>query len=90
MEKIKMNNVTFIEVAKMYTLIQFTNLLGDEEKELQIYEQEVENLSKKLVEKGLTNKQVQFIKDKAMENFMCGYADAYLHDIVDTCNIGTL
>lgn len=82
-----MNNVTFIEVAKMYTLIQFINLLEDEEKELQIYEQEVENLSKKLVEKGLTNKQVQFIKDKAMENFMCGYADAYLHDIITSCNI---
>lgn len=80
-----MNNVTFVEVAKMYSLIQFTNLFEDEEEEKKIYEDELKILSEKLIEKGLSSETIQTIREKAMENFE--YADAYLYDIITSCNI---
>ena len=58
-----------MDVIGIYSLQQFINLFEDEEEEKKIYEEELKNLSKKLIKKGLSSETIQTIREKAMENF---------------------
>lgn len=85
MEKIKLKKSLLMDVIGIYSLQQFINLFEDDEEEKKIYEDELKILSEKLIEKGLSSETIQTIREKAMENFE--YADAYLYDIITSCNI---
>lgn len=85
MEKLELKKSLLMDVIGIYSLQQFINLFEDDEEEKKIYEDELKILSGKLIEKGLSSETIQTIREKAMENFE--YADAYLYDIITSCNI---
>lgn len=85
MEKLELKKSLLMDVIGIYSLQQFINLFEDDEEEKKIYEDELKILSEKLIEKGLSSETIQTIREKAMENFE--YADAYLYDIITSCNI---